>query len=48
MTQGTELTPLTHTEVERHIAAMQEINATIASFADRLLQILANPPAASD
>jgi hypothetical protein len=48
MTQGTDLTPLTHTEVERLIAAVQEINGTIQSFADRVVQMMANPPAASD
>jgi hypothetical protein len=48
MTQGTDLTPLTTTEVERLIAAVQEINATLEGFADRLLQMMANPPVASD
>jgi hypothetical protein len=46
MTQGTDLTALTTTEVERLIASVQEINGTINNVAERLIQVLSNPPAA--
>jgi hypothetical protein len=47
MTQGTDFTTLTTAEAERLIAAVQEINATIENLADRLIQVLSNPPTAA-
>ena len=47
MTQGTDTPLLTSVEAERLIAAVREINATIESLADRMVQALNNRPAAA-
>ena len=45
MTQGTGIPPQTGLEVERLIAAVDAVNTTIGNLADRLIQVLSNPPA---
>ncbi len=46
MTQQIDTPLLTGSESERLIAAVREINATIDSFADRVVQALSNQAAA--
>lgn len=45
MAQGTDLTPLNTTEMERIIAAVQQVSTTIENLGDRVIQVLGQAPA---
>lgn len=45
MSQGTDLTPLTTTQVERMISAVEQISAAIEHLGDRIIPVLGQAPA---